>query len=122
MMQLLLIGGDFLLLAVLLVNGWRLYQTYLQYRNVLTGNLLSSHPEEFIDKITATGTPVWAWVVEIGALTVTAGLLVVWFFPKLRIRLRLTWINGIWLVLWMGYFIFLVILGIVVLNSLIRFT
>ncbi len=120
--QLILIVGDFLLLAVLSVNGWRLFQMYLKSKSALTSNLLTNHPEEFIENITANGVPLWAWFVEIGALVITVGLLVAWVFPKLRDRLHLTLTNGVWLILWIGYFLFLVILGMVVLNSLMSFT
>lgn len=120
--QLILVVGDFLLLVVLSVNGWRLFQMYLKSKSALTSNLLTNHPEEFIENIMANGVPIWAWFVEIGALLVTVGLLVAWIFPKLRDRLRLSLTNSVWLILWIGYFLFLVILGMVVLNSLMSFT
>jgi len=120
--QILLIAGDFLLLGVLSMNGWRLYQTYIRYKDILTGNLLTDHPEEFIDKIIASGVPAWVWVVEIGALVITAVLLVGWMVPKMRSLKSFTWLNVAWLLAWLGYFVFLVVMATVVVGSLISFT
>ncbi len=120
--RILLIVGDFLLLGVLSINGWGMYQTYLKSKDILTGNLLTDHPEEFIDKIIASGIPAWAWVVEIGALIITAVLLVGWMMPKIRNPKLFTWLNIAWLLAWLGYFVFLVVMATVVVGSLISFT
>ena len=120
--QIVIILGDFLLLAILAANGWRMYQAYIKYKNILTGNLLTDRPDEFIDKITAGSVPIWAWAVEVGALVITIVFLVGWVLPKLRNWRLFTWLNAGWLVAWLVYFVFLAVLVMVAVSSLMSFT
>ncbi len=115
----LVILGQIFLWLFLSFNLYKLYEKYLSVKDALSRELLSADPGKFMEIIRNSGTPIWLWVLSVGAWLIATAILVGWFIPKWR-NARWFWLTNLaWLVMWLIYFAISIATLIVILNRLV---
>jgi len=114
--------GNVLLLGLFGWNVWRMLEAHTQAKSALNNPILSADPEKFAEQIASSVPPFWAWVVMGLALLITLGLLVAWWFPRFSKWRWLILSNGLWLSGWALYVLLWMIVVVIVVSNLLRFT
>lgn len=114
--------GNLLLLLILISNGWRMYRSHLNIKSALVNPILSSDPDKFAEQIVSSAPPIWAWLITLIGVGVTLWLLWLWWVPSARGRRWAMVVNSIWLAGWLIYILLWLILAVVVVSRLLRFT
>ena len=114
--------GNAALLTLWLWNGVRMYRSLMLVRASLENPLLANEPEAFAAAIAATASPGWAWALTSFAVIVSAGLLAAWWHPALRRWPLLKLVNGLWLGGWALYVVVWLVVAIIVVGAVLRFT
>ncbi|OGB73484.1 hypothetical protein A3K24_01325 [candidate division Kazan bacterium RIFCSPHIGHO2_01_FULL_44_14] len=114
--------GNFLLLSLFVWNSWRMYQAYTSAKLALANPILSADPEKFAEQIASSIPPLWAWLVTGVSLIITLGLLSAWWVPRLTKWRWLALTNGLWLGGWTLYILLWLVVAVIVVSNLLRFT
>lgn len=113
--------GDFLLFILLSFNLYQLININIKTQAILSSNILSNNPEEFLVKIADSGVSFGMWFINIGSILVTITFIILLFIPKFQIK-KIGIANTVWLGTWLLYIILSLIVVTVVAMSLLSFT
>lgn len=119
--RIIILVGDFLLLALLSFNLVQLVNLFTKTQAILNSNILSDNPEAFLSQITANGVSGLMWFVNIGSLVLTVVFIVLLFIPKFQLK-KIAIANVIWLGAWLLYIVVSLIILAVVAMSVLSFT
>ena len=104
--------GNSVLLLLFVWNGWQMYQAYAAARLALTSPILSDNPDQFAQQIIANRPSLWAWLI----MLVSIGI------PRFKKWRFLPLANSLWLGGWGLYILLWIVVVVIVVTNLLRFT
>ena len=114
--------GNSVLLLLFVWNGWQMYQAYAAARLALTSPILSDNPDQFAQQIIANRPSLWAWLIMLVSIGITVYLLLSWWIPRFKKGRSLPLANSLWLGGWGLYILLWIVVVVIVVTNLLRFT